>query len=214
MTTFLLSTICALMTGLNPSTETKDTVSIYVINNEKVENFDGSQLKMQTILSYNITCRKNEEKNVVEKVHDIITNTFGGTERYSKVPRTLIMVDGKILTDDISTLDPKKISMIQFYKPGTANAEAYGEMGKNGVMIISTNEGEGRLNGRINIIRAPEEENIVYIIDGKESTAKALEEVKPEDVKEIKVLRKGADVIKKLGYDENRSYIIITMKKK
>lgn len=214
MTTFLISTICALITGLNPSNETRDTVSIYMINNEKVENFDGSQLKMQTILSYDITFRKNEEKNVVEKVHDIITDNFGAARKHNKAARALIMIDGKIVANDLSGLDPKRISQIKFYKPGTENAAAYGEKGKSGVLIISTNEGKSELNGNIHFIRMPEKESVVYIIDGKKITAKAFEELKPDEIKEIKILKKGAEEIKKLGYDVNRSYIIITKKKK
>lgn len=48
----ILSAICALALNANLSATAADTSSVYIIDGEKVENFDGSQLVGKTIVRY------------------------------------------------------------------------------------------------------------------------------------------------------------------
>ena len=55
MKKILLLSICLLIGAWTLSAQQ----TIYIIDNETVENFDGSQLKVRTIRDYKITTKKN-----------------------------------------------------------------------------------------------------------------------------------------------------------
>lgn len=54
MLTSILSAICALALSATPVQAQADTVNLYIINGEKVTNFDGSQLVGKTISDYKL----------------------------------------------------------------------------------------------------------------------------------------------------------------
>lgn len=74
MLTSILSAVCALALGAAPVQA--DTLNLYILNGEKVADFDGSQLVGKTVSDYKImtaTSSSNGEVSVT-KVHTIFTD--------------------------------------------------------------------------------------------------------------------------------------------
>ena len=49
MLTSILSAVCALVLSSNSIASQGDTLNVYIIDGEKIENFDGSQLLGKTV---------------------------------------------------------------------------------------------------------------------------------------------------------------------
>ncbi|MDE7126574.1 MAG: hypothetical protein K2O58_01575, partial [Bacteroidales bacterium] len=73
MLTSILSAVCALVLGTSAMTSQADTVNVYMINGEKVTNFDGSQIVGKTVSDYKIGVATNNATGEVSKVHIIKT---------------------------------------------------------------------------------------------------------------------------------------------
>lgn len=75
MSTFILSAICALSIGASANMPSPaDTIRKYIIDNQPVEHFDGTQLAGKTIDTYTVTSEKDGRK--VIETHKISTRTF------------------------------------------------------------------------------------------------------------------------------------------
>jgi len=108
----------------------------------------------------------------------------------------LYILDGK----EVSSLDgisPESLESISVLKNESAVA-VYGEKGKNGVIII-TSKKPARLTN-----------DPLIILDGKETTKK-VDEIKPEDIQSVSVL-KGESAMKKYGEKGKNGVIEITLK--
>ena len=119
----ILSSLCALALNVSSAESQQDTVHRYVIDNKKVENFDGSQLQGKTIKSYTVTESKNESRNVVYELHSIETaNSAFSYEKNEK--------------------------RIEINEPGSKEAATYGEKGE--IVIISiVNDKDDTADGKI-----------------------------------------------------------------
>ena len=156
--------------------------TVFIINGEKVENFDGSQLTGKKILSFNVI--KNE-KGDIYNVHtdDILPDSLKNRpyKVTSKVqyitPKALLVVDGKEYTGSINDIKSGDINSINVYKPGSDVANAYGEKGKNGVLKIFTKASK---------------ENILYVVDGKSATSQEVKDIAPSKISNIVVLKRGS----------------------
>ena len=127
MTHFLFTALCALL--LNAGTPA-DTLNHYVIDNQPVENFDGSQLLGEKIEGYDITTV--EKDGQVIRIHQIRTQR--GSE-------PLYIIDGKAVSATVfQSLDTKAIERIDVYKGN--GAQAYEKYGKtaNGVIVVKLKE--------------------------------------------------------------------------
>lgn len=127
MTHFLFTALCALL--LNAGAPA-DTLNHYVIDNQPVENFDGSQLLGEKIEGYDITTV--EKDGQVIRIHQIRTQR--GSE-------PLYIIDGKAVSATVfQSLDTKAIERIAVYKGNGAQAyEKYGNTA-NGVIVINLKE--------------------------------------------------------------------------
>ena len=72
MTSIILSTICALALNAAPVPAPADTLDLYLIDNVRIENFNGSQLAGKTVNSY-VSRRENVGGTPI-RVHFITTN--------------------------------------------------------------------------------------------------------------------------------------------
>ena len=72
MTSIILSTICALALNAAPVPAPADTLDLYLIDNVRIENFNGSQLAGKTVNSYVI--RRENVGGTPIRVHVITTN--------------------------------------------------------------------------------------------------------------------------------------------
>ena len=156
--------------------------NVFIINGEKIENFDGSQLTGKKILSFNVI---NNEKGDIYNVHtdDILPDSLKNRpyKVTSKVqyitPKALLVVDGKEYTGSINYIKSGDISSINVYKPGSDVANAYGEKGKNGVLKIFTKASK---------------DNVQYVVDGKSATSQEVKDIAPSKISNIVVLKRGS----------------------
>lgn len=103
MTSFILTTICAIALSAPAVSAQVDTMDIYTIDGKRVEFFDGSQLIGKTIVSYSIYRGSERTKSYEGPIRDHIITTLSGLSEQSSSP--WIMIDNA---------DAKKGSIINF----------------------------------------------------------------------------------------------------
>jgi beta-lactamase regulating signal transducer with metallopeptidase domain len=115
------------------------------------------------------------------------------------VEKPLVIIDGVEQTlEGIKTEDIKNINVLK----GEHATEKYGDKGKNGVIEISRIQPDDAYlppkNLKDDIQSDSLPENALYVIDGKLITRDAVEKLKPENIKEVNVL-KGKNATDKYG---------------
>ncbi|MBP0905728.1 M56 family metallopeptidase [Mariniflexile gromovii] len=144
----------------------------------------------------------------------------------------LFIVDGKEITkEEFQSLDQNDIGTITLLTDTNAT-KAYGDRGKDGVFILTTkkeykiemNNGskvnkatsmkEGNLTSYDgNAILKVKNEGTLVFIDGKEKTLKEAEQLSPENIETINVLKRK-EATKKFGEKAKNGVVEITTKKK
>ncbi len=133
MFTTLVSVICALNMGVG--SPVADTVDVYVIDKEKIEKFDGSQLKDKTILSYTITLSEGI------RTHNITTLQGRKKPAVSYPKRKVIyVVNGKMVTEkELIAIKPDNIKEMKVIKnPDSPEARKYNSGSGASVIIVTT----------------------------------------------------------------------------
>lgn len=76
MLTTILSAVCAVTLGASVVTTPADTLNVYMINGERVENFSGSQLIGKTVSDYKTMVSSSivNGKTTITKIHVIRTD--------------------------------------------------------------------------------------------------------------------------------------------
>ncbi|CDF78397.1 peptidase, M56 family [Formosa agariphila KMM 3901] len=130
----------------------------------------------------------------------------------------LILVDGKeISKTDMDNIDPNSIEQVNVIKDEKLT-EKFGEKGKNGVVEISTKSSKSNSNPwKISpevteLSTTGPQANVIYIIDGKESTQKEVDEINPDTIESINVI-KDNNATAKYGDKAKDGIIEITLKK-
>ena len=118
----------------------------------------------------------------------------------------LCIVDGKETELDTASLKTEDIISVIIRKPGSKEALAYGDKGKNGVVFIATRNGVKN--------RSAMETSPLIIIDGKKSSGKDLAALQAEDIVSMKVLKNGEEVKKYTDEDVSGVILIYTRKKR
>lgn len=137
----------------------------------------------------------------------------------------LYIVDGKALEkgEALEKIDPNKIESINVLKDEAA-AKAYGEKGKNGVLIITTRERaaidikkEGETsggNGTARIKLKNVKDGPLYIVDGKPlEKGETLEKIDRDNIESISVL-KGEEATKVYGEAAINGVVLVLLKGK
>lgn len=229
MKKIIIIAVCAILHGTTALSQTADNATVYIINGEKITNFDGSQLKGKTVTEYRIgTAEKDGKQTTVHfidvsdgtnadspytkgKVIHISESAYKMAEMdadFNKVKEgsdnsglkdALIYVDGKEYDGKLSDLNGKDIKSVNIYKAGSDLAKSHGEKGKNGLIMITT---KAKLA------------NTVYLIDGKRVEEDAAKKISPKDIKAITVLKHGSKEAIELGGEEGKTldYIMIELK--
>lgn len=169
MLTFILSAVCAIALGTNAIASQADTLNVYIINGETIENFDGSQLVGKTISDYKTMISSSISNGVtsVTKMHVIKTDgkQIKSASNYSVVTNgeiskvsiagldgeysladiqvnegakeMEIYIDGKKSSRaDMGKILPEKISSMNVYRAGSAEAIKYtGSKDKNVIIV-------------------------------------------------------------------------------
>lgn len=120
----------------------------------------------------------------------------------SQNPKPLIIVNGKPATSEyLKTINANDIESMTVLK-GEDALDAYGKKGQNGVITLTTKPYKTIKGSYKNVetdIELPNEDNILYILDGKEISKPDLVKVySKETVSSIAVL-KGKEAIEKYG---------------
>ena len=109
-----------------------DTLNLYVIDNQAVENFDGTQLEGRTILSYRTSTTDTKEGGVIT-VHYI------RTEDTTPLTNPVYVIDGKQVTKKkYERLKPKDIKTITVVKNGSQEVVKQYPGWENGVILVQT----------------------------------------------------------------------------
>ena len=134
--------------------------TIYIIDNETVENFDGSQLKDRTIRDYKITTKGSGRKAIT--IHAITTSPSGFSVTGSLTPlKPLAPLDSSIVIkpthrkiiyvidgephEDVSafnSISPFDIENITVVKDGSPEQKKYGE----DVVVMNITIKKGKTN--------------------------------------------------------------------
>lgn len=133
MLTTLVSMICAL--NMSMGTPVADTVDVYVIDKIRVENFDGSQLKDKTILSYTISLSEGI------RTHNI--TTLQGSKKTAATDakkKMIYVVNGKVVTEkELNVIKPDNIKEMRVIKnPDSPEARKYNSGSGASVIIVTT----------------------------------------------------------------------------
>ena len=125
--------ICAL--NMSMGTPVADTVDVYVIDKIRVENFDGSQLKDKTILSYTISLSEGI------RTHNI--TTLQGSKKTAATDakkKMIYVVNGKVVTEkELNVIKPDNIKEMRVIKnPDSPEARKYNSGSGASVIIVTT----------------------------------------------------------------------------
>lgn len=141
-----MSAICALNINASVVTVRADTLDRYIINNQKVERFDGSQLIGKTISDYKIVIAKGNSDGEAIRLH--VIRTDGRKAKVIEVKsstdgegvsvgngETVVTIDGKKCDKEALTkIKPESIASMTVYKPGCK--EAVELSGRKDVTVI------------------------------------------------------------------------------
>ena len=169
--------------------------NFYVIDGKRVENFDGSQLIGKTIKHYDL---KRLEHTTIHNIFttDDWVKIEGGSSTSMRSP--LIVVDGQEFTGNIYTdIGTDNIKSMDVYEADSEVAKSYGDKGKNGVIKIFTE-------------KLPEA--VTYFINGEKASKADFNKLSPDNIKEIKVLKRGSAAAIQASPDGNTNdiYLITT----
>jgi len=120
---------------MSMGTPVVDTVDVYVIDKIRVENFDGSQLKDKTILSYTISLSEGI------RTHNI--TTLQGSKKTAATDakkKMIYVVNGKVVTEkELNVIKPDNIKEMRVIKnPDSPEARKYNSGSAASVIIVTT----------------------------------------------------------------------------
>ena len=192
-----------------------DTINppLFILDGNKISLKATKRVHPDDIKSINIL----KDKEAVKKYGESAKN--GAVEINSKdlkfkdpikIDNAIYVVDGKKLSKKESEkIKPDDIESINVLKGKTA-IEKYGKKGKNGVIeITSKANNKQTVKMKLGSIKNPP----LYVVDGKITAAKKVEEINPNDIENINVL-KGEQAIEKYGEEAKNGVVIITSKVK
>ena len=210
MKSILVAALCAVTFTAQAEEAKRDTIHKYTIDKQAVEHFDGSQLEGKHISKYLIAYKENG--NVVEKHHVIYTGDedvkvikIAKDSNASVVSNKgqLIVVDGKEVTEEeMLKIKSEDVVSVNVLAPGSKVAEAYGEKGHSGVILIET-----KTVKNLSVATNP-----IVIIDGKEASYEELGKIDPDKIANVTVLKAGSDAAKAYGDKGKNGVILVTTK--
>lgn len=184
----------------------RDTVNVSIVSNDTTKK--GFR---HDIISISNPDSKDTVRTFVTYINDD-----------NKGAQPIIIVDGKEVNAKLmKAIDTKAIESVSVLKDKSAIA-LYGEKGKNGVIVITLKDPDSRslddntdkhkTTIRIRgVADMPESEQPTYVVNGKVTTPKDANAIKPEQIKSISIL-KGDMAKEKYGDKVKNGVIEITLK--
>lgn len=186
--------------------------NVFIINGEKIENFDGSQLTGKKILSfiviknekgdiYNVhtddilpDSLRNRPYKVSTELHLITKDTLANGNNINKsekaVKREVEVTKFDMLNSKpLIILDGKEhTGSINDIKSGDINSINVYKPGSD----VANAYGEKGKNGVLKIFTKASKENILYVVDGKSATSQEVKDIAPSKISNIVVLKRGS----------------------
>lgn len=186
--------------------------NVFIINGEKIENFDGSQLTGKKILSfiviknekgdiYNVhtddilpDSLRNRPYKVSTELHLITKDTLANGNNINKsekaVKREVEVTKFDMLNSKpLIILDGKEYTgSINDIKSGDINSINVYKPGSD----VANAYGEKGKNGVLKIFTKASKENILYVVDSKSATSQEVKDIAPSKISNIVVLKRGS----------------------
>lgn len=203
---FVLTFIALFATAVSYAQE-----NVFIINGEKIENFDGSQLTGKKILSFIVI--KNDNGDIynvhtddilpdslrnrpykVTELHLITKDTLANGNNINKsekaVKREVEVTKFDMLNSKpLIILDGKEYTgSINDIKSGDINSINVYKPGSD----VANAYGEKGKNGVLKIFTKASKENILYVVDGKSATSQEVTDIDPSKISNIVVLKRGS----------------------
>lgn len=203
MITTIMGAVCALVLGTTVVTAPADTANVYVLNGEKIVNFDGSQLVGKAIKSYDIVVATDNATGRVSRIHtisasadasDLILHKYSG--KISQLGKVVYVVDGKeVPAMEFVKINKNNIANMTVCKPGTASAKEWTKDDGAMVIVIETKKDN------------------VYVIDGKKVSAAEFNKLSTKALASMTVLKAGSEAAKKWTDDGKVQVVMVDLKK-
>ena len=203
---FVLTFIALFVAALSHAQE-----NIFIINGEKIENFDGSQLTGKKILSFIVI--KNDNGDIynvhtddilpdslrnrpykVTELHLITKDTLANGNNINKSEKAVkreveVTKFDMIISKPLIILDGKEYTgSINDIKSGNINSINVYKPGSD----VANAYGEKGKNGVLKIFTKASKENILYVVDGKSATSQEVKDIDPSKISNIVVLKRGS----------------------
>lgn len=188
--------------------------NVFIINGEKIENFDGSQLTGKKILLFNVIkddkgdvysihtdeilpdSLRNRPYKVSTELHIITKDTLANGNNINKsekaVKREVEVTKFNMLnlnSKPLIILDGKEYTgSINDIKSGDINSINVYKPGSD----VANAYGEKGKNGVLKIFTKASKENILYVVDGKSATSQEVKDIAPSKISNIVVLKRGS----------------------
>lgn len=186
--------------------------NVFIINGEKIENFDGSQLTGKKILSFNVIkddkgdvysihtdeilpdSLRNRPYKVSTELHYITNDTLANGNNLNKSEkagkREVEVTNFDMLNSKpLIVVDGKKYSgSISYIKPGDINSINVYKPGSD----VANAYGEKGKNGVLKIFTKASKDNVSYVVDGKPATSQEVKDIAPSKISNVVILKRGS----------------------
>ena len=186
--------------------------TVFIINGEKIENFDGSQLTGKKILSFNVIkddkgdvysihtdeilpdSLRNRPYKVSTELHYITKDTLANRNNLNKLEkagkREVEVTNFDMLNSKpLIVVDGKKYSgSISYIKPGDINSINVYKPGSD----VANAYGEKGKNGVLKIFTKASTDNVSYVVDGKPATSQEVKDIAPSKISNVVILKRGS----------------------
>lgn len=186
--------------------------TVFIINGEKIENFDGSQLTGKKILSFNVIkddkgdvysihideilpdSLRNRPYKVSTKLHYITKDTLANGNNLNKSEkagkREVEVTNFDMLNSKpLIVVDGKEYSgSLNYIKPGDINSINVYKPGSD----VANAYGEKGKSGVLKIFTKASKDNVLYVVDGKPATSQEVKDIASSKISNVVVLKRGS----------------------
>lgn len=188
--------------------------NVFIINGEKIENFDGSQLTGKKILLFNVIkddkgdvysihtdeilpdSLRNRPYKVSTELHIITKDTLANGNNINKSEKA-VKREVEVTKFDMLNLNSKPLIILDGKEyTGSINDIKSGDINSINVYKpgsdVANAYGEKGKNGVLKIFTKASKENILYVVDGKSATSQEVKDIAPSRISNIVVLKRGS----------------------
>ena len=186
--------------------------TVFIINGEKIENFDGSQLTGKKILSFNVIkddkgdvynihtdeilpdSLRNRPYKVSTELHYITNDTLANGNNINKSKKTGKM---EVEVTNFDMLNSKPLIVLDgkvytgslnYIKSGDINSINVYKPGSD----VANAYGEKGKSGVLKIFTKASKDNVLYVVDGKPATSQEVKDIAPSKISNVVVLKRGS----------------------